>query len=120
MSKPTPYQVALRWIEQNPGTSGAAGLAKLVLSLWNSECSYSFRECVRSLDDELTALSVRLVEHFAEYGEDDELVRAGYRVHELYPRLWDAGQEMQDARAKLEREWERVDRAESDKRSPND
>jgi len=37
MSGPTPYQVALNWIEKNPGTGGAAGLAKLVLSLWNSE-----------------------------------------------------------------------------------
>ena len=120
MSGLTPYQVALSWIERNPGTAGATGLAKLVLSLWNSECSYSFRECIRSLDDDLTALSVRLVEHFAEHGEDEELVRVGYRVHELYPRLWDAGQEMLDARARLEREWERADRAKAEKLNPND
>jgi hypothetical protein len=115
MSTPTPYQVALNWIEKNPGTAGAAGLAKVVLSLCNSECSYSFRECIRSFDDSLTALSVRLIEHFAEHGEDEELVRVGYRVHELYPRLWDAGQKMQDARARLEREWERADRAKAEK-----
>jgi hypothetical protein len=110
--------VALNWIERNPGTSGAAGFAKLGLSLWNSECSYSFRECIRSLDDNLTALSVRLIEHFAEHGEDDESVRAGYRVHELCPRLWDAGQAMQEVRAQLERQWDRDDRARAERLDP--
>lgn len=119
MAGPTPYQVALNWIEQNPGTGGAAGLAKLVLSLWNSDCSYSFRECIRSLDDDLTALSVRLIEHFAEHGEDEELVRTGYRVHELYPRLWEAGQAMQEARNLLEREWEREHRAKAERDDPD-
>jgi len=40
-------------------------------------------------------------------------------VHELYPRLWDAGQAMLDARTQLEREWERDDRAKAEKLDPN-
>src|SRR5271166_5594439 len=92
----TPYQEALSWIEKNWGSGGANSLAKLLLSLWNSECSYSYRECIDNLDDTMTHLAVRVIKHFSDHGEDEELVRVGYRVHELYPRLWDVGQAMRE------------------------
>lgn len=67
MSSISPYGEALLIIKQHPGTSGAAGLAKLVLSLYNATCGYAFRECVDSLDDRLTALSLRLVQHYCQF-----------------------------------------------------
>jgi hypothetical protein len=102
----TPYHEALSWIEKYPGTGSASSLAKLLLSLWNSGCSFSYRECIDNLDDTLAHLAVRVIKHFSDHGEDEDLVRVGYRVHELYPRLWDAGQAMREARAELRRQWE--------------
>ena len=88
----SPYQEAIDWIEQHRGSGSAGRLARLILSLWNSEACFSFRECIDSLDDARTSIAVRCVEKFAREGETDELVRAGYRVHAMFPLLWDIGQ----------------------------
>lgn len=101
-----PYQEALKWIHAHPGTGGSAGLAKLILSVWNDECCFSFRECIRSLDGERTELAVRLVTYFAEHGEDDELVKVGHEVCELYPGLWQLTEVANQAMAQLRQEWE--------------
>jgi hypothetical protein len=101
----TPYDDALEFITLNPGTAGALGLAKLVLSLYNDDCAFSFRECITSLDDNNTALAVRVAEHFAGHGEDAELRRAGERLLELNPRLWDLGQAATNAKEALRRRW---------------
>ena len=45
----TPYAEALQWIKLHLGTGSSLGLAKLVLSLWNDSCGFSYRECVRSI-----------------------------------------------------------------------
>lgn len=99
----SPYSEALAWIEQHPATGSAVSLAKLVLSLWNSECSFSYRECVGNLDRERTALALRLIQHFTARGEDAELVSVGHAVCARYQRLWDEGQAMLAARNALER-----------------
>lgn len=109
-SKPSAYQDALTIIQRHPFTGGADCLAKLLLSLWNDDAAFSFRECIRSLDAENTLIALRCVTHFAARGEDDELVKVGYRVLELYPRLWELGQAATTAKAALRREWETDDR----------
>ncbi|ARJ66149.1 hypothetical protein WV31_10980 [Magnetospirillum sp. ME-1] len=101
----TPYAEALHWIKAKPGTGSAETLAKLVLSIWNSDCAFSFRECIANLDPERTALAVRVAAHFAEVGEDDELVEIGHAVCALYPRLWDLGEAADEAKTALRRRW---------------
>lgn len=104
---PSPYARALAHIERHPGSGGAVRLAKLLLSLWNGDdCGFSFRECIESLDDERTQLALQCVARFASRGEDDELVRIGHRVHELYPRVWDLGIAARDAKGALRATWD--------------
>lgn len=88
----SPYHEALEWIEEHRGAGSASRLARLILSLWNSEACFSFRECIDSLDAARTDIAIRCVTKFATEGETDELVRVGYRIHALFPLLWDIGQ----------------------------
>jgi hypothetical protein len=115
-----PYREALQWIQQHPGTGSSVSMAKLVLSLWNSDCGYSFRECIGNLNGDLTAVALRMVQHFAQYGEDSELVDVGHIICERFPRLWDAGMAMTRARTELRREWERTDEEEQMRLYPDE
>jgi hypothetical protein len=103
----SPYHEALAWIRKHPGTGSAASLAKLILSLWNWECCFSFRECIHNLDDERTALALRLVAHFAAEGEDPDLVAVGHEVCREYPRLWKLGQAADQAKQALRAAWDK-------------
>jgi hypothetical protein len=85
----SPYHEALNWIRKHPGTGSTISLAKLILSLWNAECGFSFRECIHNLDDERTALALRIVTHFAAHGKDADLVTVGHAVCKECPRLWE-------------------------------
>jgi hypothetical protein len=89
----SPYPEALTWIRRHPGTAGARGLAKLVLSLWNDECAFSLRECLSGLDAERTALALRLVSHFAEHGEERELIEMGHAVCRDLPNSGRSGRQ---------------------------
>ncbi len=112
MSSISPYDEALLIIKQHPGTSGAAGLATLVLSLYNATCGYAFRECVDSLDDRLTALSLRLVQHSAAHGETEDLQAAcKILADDLYPGLWEMGVAMSQARETTRRRWKEEEAA---------
>lgn len=110
MSHISSYDEALQFIQQNPGTGGAGSLAKLILSLYNDSCGYSFAECIGNLDDRLTDVALRMVQDYAAHGENDDLRAAGKVIHDnLYPRLWDMGMAMQDARTSLRLKWEADD-----------
>lgn len=102
----SPYQEALNWILLHPTTGGANSLAMLTLSLWNSDCCFSFGECVGNLDEERTALAVRMVKYFSEHGEDADLVTIGHQICKMYPGLWDLGQAATQAKHALRRQWE--------------
>ena len=103
----SPYQDVLAWTRKHPGTGSATSLAKLILSLWNDECGFSFRECIHNLDEERTALALRVVAHFAAVGEDSELVTVGHEVCREYPRLWDLGQAGDQAKRALRAAWDK-------------
>ena len=108
MSTLNPYTEALQFIRQYPTTGGAASMAKLVLSLYNEVCGYSFAECIGNLDEQRRVLALRLVTYYAEYGETPELRTVGEALkNDLYPRLWEMGQAMGYAREAKRREWER-------------
>jgi len=66
----TPYQEAVEFIDRHPGTGGTTRLVKLILSLWNHECAFAFSECVRSLDEDRSALAARIIMHYLAHGED--------------------------------------------------
>jgi len=101
----SPYAEAWRWVESHPGTGSANSLAKLLLSLWNQENAFSFRECAHNLDTQRMQLALRVVIHFADHGEDSELIDIGYKVYEAYPRLWELGQAATHAKFQLQDKW---------------
>lgn len=102
----TAYHEALHWIQQHPGTGSASNLGKLVLSLWNSEAAFSFRECVSGLDQERTDLALRIVTHFVHHGEDKALVDVGHAIFDLMPRLWELGSAGDQAKWELRKRWD--------------
>lgn len=105
------YTAALKWIVENSGTSGATGLAKMVLSLYNRNCGFAFSECIGGLDANLTAMCVKMCEEYSRMGENDELRQVGEELaNNLYYRLWKEGIAMSDTRRSLQEKWEREDR----------
>jgi len=101
------YKEALGWIKKNPGTGGAGSLAKMVLSLYNSECGFAFSECVGNLDGNLTALCIKMCEDYSRDGETEELRQVGKELADsLYPRLWEQGEAMNRARQQLQARWD--------------
>jgi hypothetical protein len=102
-----PYEPALAWIEKHQGTGSAVGLSKLILSLWNEEAAFSFRECVSSFDDIRSAWALKIISHFLKHGEDEFLAEAGQAVHDRYPALWDKGYAGTEGKRAWEEEWER-------------
>ena len=112
MSSISPYDEALQIIKQNPGTGGAGSMAKLVLSLYNDMCGYSFAECVGNMDQRLIGVALRMVKDYAEHGETEDLRAAGKVISDdLYPRLWEMGIAMRDARSALRSKWQDDERA---------
>lgn len=100
------YIEALEAIKQHPGTGSSTSLAKLILSLYNQQCSYSIAECIGNLDAKLTALALRMVTDYAKSGESQELRDVGDELcNDLYPRLWEMGEAMQSARDEIRRKW---------------
>lgn len=84
-----------------------------------ADCGFSFRECIGNLDDNLTGLALRMLAHFAECGEDQELVSVGHEIVEKYPRLWEVSVAMANARSDKREEWRRADEEESARLYPN-
>jgi hypothetical protein len=114
MSSISPYDEALQFIKQNPGTGGAGSLAKLVLSLYNQICGYSFAECIGNLDANLTAVALRMVKDYAQRGETEDLRAAGKIIaDDLYPGLWEMSLAMNEARAATRAKWEADDARQS-------
>jgi hypothetical protein len=58
---------------------------------------------------ERTQLALRVAIHFANYGEDRELVEIGYKALEGYPRLWELGQAAWDAKCTVQERWRIAD-----------
>lgn len=78
----------------------------------NGDCAYPVSGCLGNLDGRLTRLAVRMVQRYADQGEDDELRAVGQAVYEHYPRLWELGQTMQAAARQQRDAWARADAAE--------
>lgn len=108
------YVEALEWIRKNHGTSGATGLEKMILSLYDSECSFAFSECTADLDPNQTALCLKMCADYVQNGKTEELSKVGKEIAEfISSRLWDQGQAMSKARSSLKQQWLEEEREEN-------
>jgi hypothetical protein len=97
------YHEAWDWISQNSGTGSANGLAKLVLSLWNQEHSYSYRECITSMDEVRIEIALRMILEFSKTGENLQLREIGHKVYKSYPYLAELTEAMIETRRSFEK-----------------
>lgn len=107
-SRESPYLQALRWIEYvGLDTGGGSRMAKLLLSLYNSEdYAFSAGECLSYMDSEGTALALRCLAQYAAEGESAALRTVG---ETLYPRckgLTELGLAARAARQEVRSRWE--------------
>ncbi|WP_372364221.1 hypothetical protein ACCQ07_22185 (plasmid) [Xanthomonas sp. NCPPB 3583] len=110
----SPYQAALQWILANPGTGSANSLAKLMLSLWNSQCAFAISECIGNLDGVRGGIALQVIQRYMEEGETQELNNVCEQINEAYPRLWELGIAATRAKATLREKWEVEDRRDED------
>lgn len=102
------YAEAADFVERNLTSGGSYRMAKLLLSLWNTDvCLFNAGDALRGLDRHGKEIGLAMLNHYAENGETDELVAAGHRIHLVYPHLWELGQAAQKAMAALRDQWER-------------
>ena len=106
----SPYQAALRFIQDNSGTGGASSLAKLMLSLWNSQCAFAVSECLGNLDRQNTRIALDAIEKYAREGESEELSEVCRQINAAYPRYWKLGAAATKAKSDLRARWEIEDR----------
>lgn len=111
----TPYDDALEHIRQHPGTGSAAGLGKLILSLFNADMAFSYRECIAQLDSRNTSIAQDMIHRFTTEGETEALRVAGREVVDLMPRLWQLGEAADAAKEALRRKWFEESRDAEDK-----
>lgn len=105
-----PYAEAIAWTRNHPGTGSATSLGKLILSLYNSSQAFGIGECLGNLDSNLIALSLRMVQHYVQHGEDDDLRAAGEEICKAMPRLWDIGEAGDDAKHAKREQFHEADR----------
>lgn len=106
-----PYQEALEFIQENPGTGSAAGMAKLILSIYNDNHPFGIGECMQSFDRERINLSVRMIEHYAKHGEDQILRDVGYQIWQTWPRLVELSNAASTAKSDVYRKWRKEEEA---------
>lgn len=107
----SPYHEALEWVLDHPGTSGASGLAKLLLSIRSPQCAFALSECVGSLDARLSAIALRAITHYIaqKIVDDSDLDAVCQRIREVYPRLEELGLAATAGKRQQERDWELID-----------
>ena len=96
-----PYTAALAIIKRHYTSGGSVALAKFVLSLYNDENCFAFRECIAPLDSNNIVLCLEMARYFAIHGEDEELREVGREICKLYPRLLDIGMAGHDTKMKV-------------------
>jgi hypothetical protein len=87
----TPYERAYEMLRKHPGTGGSCALAKMILSLYNDENGFAFRECVDGRDSEIVQVCLDMAAYYARHGEDEALRIVGGKVCKFYPHILDIG-----------------------------
>lgn len=86
----TPFDEATEFI-RSFDCSSADTMAKLVLSIAESDAAFGFRECVTRFDSERMDLACRLVEYFREHGHDQNITENAWEIRQMYPGLYEMG-----------------------------
>ncbi len=106
-----PYQEAMDFIHRSTGTGSAAGMAKLILSLYNQNHSFGIGECLYSFDRERLDLAVRIIQHYAAVGEDEALRNAGLQIFQEWPRLVELSNAASEAKTEVRNRWRAEEKA---------
>jgi hypothetical protein len=104
----SPYREAWTWIAQNSGTHSASSLAKLLLTPGSG--GFPIAECLKDLDDTRLDLAPRVVNHFAVYDRDSELIDIERQIATMEPRLGAVVRTVATARQDLRARWRAEDR----------
>lgn len=115
-----PYLAGLELVKIHHGTSGQAGLAKCILSLYNDVHSYSIGEILSPLDSHYTDVVMDMIRAYARYGETEELRQAGKWCVENFPGLLEMSQAMYSARCEVRRKWDAEREAENRRLYPEE
>lgn len=106
-----PFTEAIQFIKAHEGTGSAIGLAKLILSIYNANHSFSVAECLSSFDRDRLDLALRMINHYGSVGEDDQLRNAGREIYETWPNLIELSNAASDAKAEVRDKWRREQEA---------
>lgn len=120
MTTPNPYTSALEMVKQHAGTSGQTGLAKCILSLYNSNHAFSIGDILGSLDERYTHAVLALVTEYAYHGETADLRRAGEWCYDNFPGLIELSCAMSNARSEVRQKWEEEREAENRRLYPEE
>lgn len=108
-----PITEGLEFVKYASKTGSGIGMAKLILSLYNSNHAFGFADCVRSFDRERLVLASKMVGHYTVCGEDQALLDAGLYVYENYPDLIELSNAASYAKSEVRERWNQ-ERKESD------
>lgn len=107
----TPYHEAMIVMSRNYGTGSSAGMAKLILSLYNAIHSFSLGECLDTFDRDNRDLAIRMIQYYVANGEDEALREVGREVYEKWPKLIELSNAASDAKAEVRQRWRREEEA---------
>ena len=102
----SPYEEAFDFIVKYRGASSTIGMAKLILSLYNFRHPFGISECTLNFDGERCTLAIRVIAHYLEYGEDEELRIYGREIVKGFPDLLELSDAADDAKNAVRRKWQ--------------
>lgn len=114
-----PYLAGLELVKYHEGTGGQIALAKCILSLYNSEHSFSIGGILASVDGHYAKIILAMITEYLTHGETKELREAGSYVYENFPRLVELSDAMSSARYEVRKEWDRQREEEAERLYPN-
>lgn len=120
MDTNNPYLAGLDLVKQNTGTSGQVALAKCILSLYNSEHSFSIGEILCALDERYSVVVMAMLQEYARRGETKELRQAGEYVYSNFTGLVELSDAMSNARVEVRQKWDREREEENRRLYPDD
>jgi|APLak6261699311_1056244.scaffolds.fasta_scaffold00077_47 hypothetical protein len=103
-----PFERAVNIIDELGNSGAAEGLAKLILTFYNYVHPFSFRECIRSLDDDNIALALEMINYFVAHGEDASVIKAGETIRESWPHLMELSSAGSHAKADVLSKWREI------------
>lgn len=102
----SPYGEAYDFVVTYWGASSTIGMAKLILTLYNPRHPFGFGECTSNFDCVRCDLATRVVAHYLQYGEDEELRIYGREIVKSFPHLLELSDAANEAKDVIRRKWQ--------------